>query len=103
MLAVEVLIFSGLKTVSAFFKILRLGNVSMLGLTIDWGWHDPIDCPFVMINKCRIAVKRRMGTYFDVRSARNIAISNGGHWEVEGSEGNVQDRVRGSAGNLHFV
>lgn len=56
-----------------------------------------------MINKCRIAVKRRMGTYFDVRSARNIAISNGGHWEVEGSEGNVQDRVRGSAGNLHFV
>lgn len=88
-LVVEVLIFFGLKIVFVFFKILWLGNVSMFGLIIDWGWYDLIDCLFVMINKCCIVVKCRMGIYFDVRSVRNIVISNGGYWEVEGFEGNV--------------
>lgn len=57
----------------------------------------------MMISNCRTAVKHRMDTYFDVRSTRDITIGNDGNWEVEGSEGNVLDRVRGSAGNLHLV
>lgn len=34
MLGVEALIFSGLKTISAFFKISELGHVSVLDVTI---------------------------------------------------------------------